>query len=70
MVLRVEHIVKNNLLCSKGKFSIIENKLEWTFKNGIKLIEIEKTDVKKVLTSNQAYRLLNKRVQKNKLPDQ
>lgn len=64
LVLRVEHIVRNNLLCSKGKFSILSGKLEWSFDDGQRLIEITKDDLKKVLNSNQAYLLLEERVKR------
>lgn len=68
LVLRIEHIVKNNYLCAKGRFEIqiIEGKkkLVWNFQPGQKLANISKNKVERVLSENQAYKLLEERIER------
>lgn len=66
IVLRIEHILEDNFLCSKGRFEIKFNpkRLEWVFDKSQKLTQISKDNVNKVLSTNQAYKALNERVKK------
>ena len=70
LVLRIEHIVKDNYLCAKGRFEIqiIEGKkkLVWEFQPGQKLINVSKNNVEKVISELQAYKLLEERVKRVK----
>lgn len=66
LVMRIEHALDNNYLCSKGRFEIVtednQKKLKYTFDKRQKLVQISLNNVKEVLSEHKAHRLLDERV--------
>lgn len=70
LVFRIEHVLSESLLCSKGRFEIkIENgqkKLVYTFDHLQTLTKISYNNVQEKLSFHKANKLLNERVERVK----
>lgn len=65
IVLQIEHILGQNLACSKGSFQIIENSLEWVLSED-RLVQISFDNVERILSKKEAIVLLSENIKRIK----
>lgn len=65
LVLQVEHVLNENLACSKGSFQIKNGNLEWVMSSD-KLIQISISNIERKLTKEEAVKILSQNVKKIK----